>query len=70
MNSLTPPREDVEEEEGGATSALDAKIDASTGEEMEASGCPARVPSADEALLKESRHAKGAYPGALRILRA
>ena len=37
-------REDVEEEE---TSALDAEIDASTGEEMEASGCPARAPSAE-----------------------
>ena len=40
-------REDVEEEEGGATIALDAEIDASMGEETEASGCPARVPSAD-----------------------
>ena len=39
--------EDVEEEEGGATSALDAEINASTGEETEASGCPARVPSVD-----------------------
>ena len=40
-------REDVEEEEGGATIALDAEIDASTGEETEASGCPAQAPSAD-----------------------
>ena len=40
-------REDVDEEEGGATSALDAEINASTGEETEASGCPARVPSAE-----------------------
>ena len=40
-------REDVEEEEGGATSALDAEIDASTGEETEASGHPAQAPSAD-----------------------
>ena len=39
--------EDVEEEEGGATSALDAEIDASMGEEMEASGCPAQAPSAE-----------------------
>ena len=40
-------REDVEEEEGGATSALDAEPDASTGEETEASGCSPRVPSAE-----------------------
>ena len=39
--------EDVEEEEGGVTSALDAEIDASMGEETEASGCLARVPSAE-----------------------
>ena len=46
VNSLTA-QEDVEEEEGGATSALDAEPDASTGEEMEASGCSPRVPSAE-----------------------
>ena len=40
-------QEDVEEEKGGVTSALDAEIDASTGEETEASGHPARVPSAE-----------------------
>ena len=39
--------EEVEEEEGGVTSALEAEIDASMGEETEASGCPARVPSAE-----------------------
>ena len=41
-------REDVEEEEGGAKSALDAEINASTGEEMEASGHLAWVPSAEK----------------------
>ena len=40
-------QEDVEEEEGGATSALDAEPDASMGEETEASGCSLRVPSAE-----------------------
>ena len=40
-------REDVEEEEGGVTSALDAEINANMGEETEVSGCPARVPSAE-----------------------
>ena len=40
-------REDVEEEEGGATSALDAEPDASMGEETEASGCSPRAPSAE-----------------------
>ena len=40
-------REDVEEEEGGATSALDAEPDASMGEEMEASGHSPRAPSAE-----------------------
>ena len=40
-------REDAEEEDGKATSALDAELDASTGEEMDASGRPARMPSAE-----------------------
>ena len=40
--------EDVEEEEGSATSALDAEPDASMGEETEASGCSPRVPSAEK----------------------
>ena len=40
-------REDVEEEEGGATSALDAELGTSSGEETEASGHSGRVPSAD-----------------------
>ena len=39
--------EDAEEDEGDATSALDAKLDASTGEETDATGCPAQMPSAD-----------------------
>ena len=34
-------REDAEED-GEAASALDAKLNASTGEEMDTSGCPAR----------------------------
>ena len=38
--------EDVEEEEGGATSALDAKLNASMGEETEASGHSPRASSA------------------------
>ena len=39
-------QEDVEEE-GSATSALDAEPDASTGEEMEASGRSPQAPSAE-----------------------
>ena len=39
-------REDAEEN-GEAASALDAELDASTGEEMDASGRPARSPSAE-----------------------
>ena len=39
-------REDVEED-GEAASALDAKLDTSTGEETDASGHPARSPSAE-----------------------
>ena len=39
-------QEDVEEEEGGATSALDAEPDASMGEETEASGRSPWAPSA------------------------
>ena len=38
-------REDVKD--GKATSALDAELDASTGEEMDASGHPAQSPSAE-----------------------
>ena len=41
-------REDAEEEDGEATSALDAELDASTGEEMDASGHPAQMPSAEQ----------------------
>ena len=40
-------REDAEEEDGKATSTLDAKFDASTGEEMDASGRPAWASSAE-----------------------
>ena len=39
-------REDIEEE-GGATSGLDAKLGASMGEETEVSGHPDRAPSAE-----------------------
>ena len=41
-------REDAEEEDGEATSALDAKLNASTGEETDASGHPAWTPSAEQ----------------------
>ena len=44
--------EDAKEDEGDATSALDAKLDASTGEEMDAKGCPAHMPSADRCQLR------------------
>ena len=40
-------REDAKEEDSKATSALDAKLDASMGEEMDASGHPARTSSAE-----------------------
>ena len=40
-------REDAEED-GKATSALDAKLDASTGEKTDTSGHPARTPSAEQ----------------------
>ena len=40
-------REDAEEEDEEATSALDAELDASMGEEMDASGHPARTSSAE-----------------------
>ena len=38
--------EDIEED-SKATSALDAELDASTGEETDTSGCPAQSPSAE-----------------------
>ena len=38
---------DTEEDEGNATSVLDTKLDASTGEEMDTTGHPACMPSAD-----------------------
>ena len=40
-------REDAKEEDGEATSALDAKLNASTGEETNASGRPAQTSSAE-----------------------
>ena len=40
-------REDAEEEDSKATSALDAKLDASMGKETDTSGRPARMPSAE-----------------------
>ena len=39
-------------EEGKAASTLDAKLDASTGKETDASGCPARMPSAERHHLR------------------
>ena len=41
-------KEDAKEEDGEATSALDAKLNASMGEEMDASGCPAQTSSAEQ----------------------
>ena len=40
-------REDAKEEDGNAASVLDAELDASTGEETDASGHPAWTPSAE-----------------------
>ena len=40
-------QEDAKEEDGEAASTLDAKLDASMGEETDASGCPARMSSAE-----------------------
>ena len=40
-------REDAEEEDSKATSALDAKLDASMGKETNTSGRPARTSSAE-----------------------
>ena len=40
-------QEDAKEEDGETTSTLDVKLDASTGEEMDASGFLARMPSAE-----------------------
>ena len=40
-------REDAKEEDGEATSTLDTKLDASMGQEMDASGCPAQMSSAE-----------------------
>ena len=40
-------REDTKEDEGDATSTLDAKLNANTGEETDATGCLACTPSAE-----------------------
>ena len=40
-------RKDAKEDEGNATSVVDAKLDARTGEETDATGRPAHTPSAD-----------------------
>ena len=62
-------REDVEEEEDGTTSALDAEVDASMGEETEASGRPAQKPSAERccrrnhALRREQTQARQEFRG-------
>ena len=40
-------REDAKEDEGDATSTLDVELDASMGEETDATGRPAWTPSAD-----------------------
>ena len=39
--------EDGKEDEGNATSILDAELNTSTGEEMDATGRPAHMPSAE-----------------------
>ena len=39
-------QEDAKEEDGRAISALEAKLDASMGEETDTSGCPAQTSSA------------------------
>ena len=41
-------QEDTKEEDGKATSALDAKLNASTGKEMDASGRLAQISSAEQ----------------------
>ena len=62
-------QEDVEEEEGSATSALDAELDASMGEEMEASGHLAQAPSAERcrqrnrAMQRERTRARREFRG-------
>ena len=62
-------REDVEEEEGGATSALHAKPDASMGEETEASGRSPWAPSAERhrqrncAMRRERTRARREFRG-------
>ena len=56
--------EDAEEDEGDTTSTVDAELDASTGKETDATGCQARMPSADRrcrrnrALRRECNRAR------------
>ena len=47
MNDLTPPARMPKRTRGDATSMVDAELDASTGEEMDATGHPGHMPSAD-----------------------
>ena len=62
-------REDVEEEEGGATSAVDAELSTSTGEETEAFGHSGQVPSAERccqrnrAMRREHTRARREFRG-------
>ena len=63
-------RDDVEEEEGSATSALDAEANASTGEETEASGHSPRVPSAKRCCRRNHAMQREPYQGTSRISRA
>ena len=46
LEQFDSAQEDAEED-SEATSALDAKLHASTGEKTDASGCPAQTPSAE-----------------------
>ena len=62
VNMFDSAQEDVEEE-GGATSALDAKPDASTGEETEASGRSPQAPSAERRCRRNRAMCKGSVLG-------
>ena len=45
-------QEDVEEDEGDTASAFNAELNITTGEETDASGCPAHMSSADRHHLR------------------
>ena len=47
QDQFDPAREDVEEDDDGTTTGLDAEFGASTGGETEASGCSGQIPSMD-----------------------